>query len=166
MAGLLARFSFSFKWSDAQGQLTIGDALSHSQSRVAGAYMFGPPLALGASLQARYALAMLFLTERQGLRHHRHHLYLILRAGAVHGFGQSGFLSADTIIMGNILAISPEDKTQLLIISLVSLGIMAAKWKDMMLVFFDESHARSVGLRPEWLKLVPLPSGLQLPLRR
>jgi manganese/iron transport system permease protein len=54
--------------------------------------------------------------------------------------------------MGNILAITPEDTLQLAIIGFVSLAVLLAKWKDLMVVFFDESHARSIGLRPGLLK--------------
>ena len=59
-----------------------------------------------------------------------------------------------TITLGNILAISPGDTLQLAIIGFVSLVILLAKWKDLMVVFFDENHARSIGLRPERLQLL------------
>jgi manganese/iron transport system permease protein len=59
-----------------------------------------------------------------------------------------------TIILGNILAISPSDTLQLAIIGLVSLAVLLAKWKDLMVTFFDENHARSIGLRPERLKFM------------
>jgi manganese/iron transport system permease protein len=61
-------------------------------------------------------------------------------------------VSVQTITMGNILAITPEDTLQLAIIGFVSLGILTLKWKDLMVVFFDENHARSVGLKPDRLK--------------
>ena len=54
--------------------------------------------------------------------------------------------------MGNILAITPEDTLQLAIIGFVSLTILLLKWKDIMVTFFDESHARSVGLNPQFIK--------------
>ena len=160
MAGLVGAIcAFLSAYLMLKGWSLIGDALSHSVvPGVAGAYMFGLPFALGAFLSGGLAaLAMLFLSQRSGLK-----VDVIIGIIFTSFFGLGLFMvsvspvsiSVDTIIMGNILAITPEDKTQLLIISLVSLGIMAAKWKDMMLVFFDESHARSVGLRPEWLKLV------------
>jgi manganese/iron transport system permease protein len=59
-----------------------------------------------------------------------------------------------TIILGNILAISPSDTLQLAIIGFVSLAVLLAKWKDLMVAFFDENHARSIGLRPERLKFM------------
>jgi manganese/iron transport system permease protein len=36
----------------------------------------------------------------------------------------------------------------------VSLAILLAKWKDLMVTFFDENHARSIGLKPTLLRAV------------
>jgi manganese/iron transport system permease protein len=63
-------------------------------------------------------------------------------------------VNIQTIVLGNILAITPEDTLQLVIISGVSLVVLLAKWKDLMVVFFDETHARSIGLNPFVLKAV------------
>ena len=63
-------------------------------------------------------------------------------------------VSIQTITMGNILAITPADTVQLAIIGLVSLCILTAKWKDFMVTFFDENHARSIGLNPGLLKIL------------
>src|SRR6185437_1597337 len=49
---------------------------------------------------------------------------------------------------------SDEDAVQVVIISVVTLAILLAKWKDLMLLFFDESQARAVGLRPTALKVL------------
>ena len=57
-------------------------------------------------------------------------------------------VNIQTIVLGNILAITPEDTLQLAIIGFVSLAVLLVKWKDLMVVFFDESHARSIGLNP------------------
>jgi len=43
---------------------------------------------------------------------------------------------------------------QLVIISVVSLVILLFIWKDLMVVFFDESHAKSVGLNASLLKVL------------
>jgi len=40
------------------------------------------------------------------------------------------------------------------LIGVISLVILLLKWKDLMVTFFDESHARSIGLRPEALKVL------------
>jgi len=40
------------------------------------------------------------------------------------------------------------------LISSVSLAILLMKWKDLMVVFFDENHARSIGINPENMNLL------------
>lgn len=140
-----------------KGWSLIGDALSHSVvPGVAGAYMLGLPFALGAFLSGGLAAAaMLLLTERSGLKPD-----VIIGLIFTSFFGLGLFMVSVspvpvdimTITMGNILAISPGDTLQLLIIGLVSLAVLLALWKDLMVTFFDETHARSIGLRPVLLK--------------
>ena len=140
-----------------KGWSLIGDALSHSVvPGVAGAYLLGFPLAAGAFLSGGLAAgAMLFLSERSGLK-----VDVVIGLIFTGFFGLGLFLVSvnpiavdlQTITMGNILAITPQETTQLAIISIVSLIVLVAKWKDLMVVFFDESHARSIGLRPGLLK--------------
>ena len=142
-----------------KGWSLIGDALSHAiVPGVAGAYMLGLPFALGAFLSGGLAAgAMLFLNQRTGLKEDT-----IIGIIFTSFFGLGLFMisvsptpvDVKTIIMGNILAISPADTMQLAIIGFVSLAVLLAKWKDLMAAFFDENHARSIGLRPERLRLV------------
>ncbi|QPC86660.1 iron chelate uptake ABC transporter family permease subunit [Mesorhizobium sp. NBSH29] len=142
-----------------KGWSLIGDALSHSVvPGVAGAYMLGLPFALGAFLAGGLAAgSMLFLSGRSGLK-----IDVIIGIIFTSFFGLGLFMvsinpmavSIQTIIMGNILAITPEDTLQLAIIGFVSLAVLLAKWKDLMVTFFDENHARSIGLRPDLLKAV------------
>jgi manganese/iron transport system permease protein len=63
-------------------------------------------------------------------------------------------VSIQTIVLGNILAITPEDTLQLAIIGFVSFAILIVKWKDLMVTFFDETHARSIGLNTTALKIM------------
>jgi manganese/iron transport system permease protein len=63
-------------------------------------------------------------------------------------------VNIQTIVLGNILAITPADTLQLVLISVVSLTILAAKWKDLMLAFFDENHARSIGIDPDHMRVL------------
>lgn len=142
-----------------KGWSLIGDALSHSVvPGVAGAYILGLPFALGAFISGGLAAAaMLFLTERSGLK-----VDVIIGIIFTSFFGLGLFLasinpmsiSLQTITMGNILAIAPDDTLQLVIIGFVSLTVLLLKWKDLMVVFFDENHARSIGLRPGVLKAI------------
>ena len=142
-----------------KGWSLIGDALSHSVvPGVAGAYILGLPFALGAFIAGGLAAgAMLFLSERSGLK-----VDVIIGLIFTSFFGLGLFIvsinpmsvSIQTITMGNILAITPEDTLQLAIIGFVSLAMLLAKWKDLMVTFFDENHARTIGLRPSLLKAI------------
>ncbi|MEM0989805.1 MAG: metal ABC transporter permease [Pseudomonadota bacterium] len=142
-----------------KGWSLIGDALSHSVvPGVAGAYMLGLPYAVGAFLSGGLAaMAMLFIGARTRLKQ-----------DAVIGLIFTGFfgiglfmvsldptsVDVKTIIFGNILAITPEDTLQIVLIGGISMGVLTAKWRDLMVVFFDESHARSIGLNPTFWKVV------------
>ena len=63
-------------------------------------------------------------------------------------------VSVQTITMGNILAITPGDTIQLALIGGISLLVLGLKWRDLMVVFFDENHARTIGLNPERLRVL------------
>ncbi|MCF4098546.1 metal ABC transporter permease [Maritalea mediterranea] len=142
-----------------KGWSLIGDALSHSiVPGVAGAYMLGLPFSLGAFFAGGLAAAaMLFLNQRTKLREDA-----IIGLIFTSFFGLGLFMvslsptsvNIQTIVLGNVLAITPSDTMQLVIISVITLVIMGTKWKDFLAVFFDENHARSIGLRPTLLKIV------------
>ncbi|EIE50445.1 hypothetical protein AL036_04355 [Salipiger aestuarii] len=142
-----------------KGWSLIGDALSHSVvPGVAGAYMLGLPFALGAFLSGGLAaLAMLFLRSRSGLKED-----VVIGLIFTAFFGMGLFMvslnpmavSIQTITMGNILAISPQDTLQLVLIGGISLAVLLAKWRDLLAVFFDEAHARTIGLPVTTLRLV------------
>ena len=142
-----------------KGWSLIGDALSHAiVPGVAGAYMLGLPFALGAFLSGGLAAAsMLFLNQRTGLKEDA-----IIGLIFTSFFGLGLFMvslspasvNIQTITLGNILAISPEDTLQLIVIGVVSLIVLGAKWRDLMMVFFDETHARAIGLNTGLLRVV------------
>ncbi|MFS4436849.1 metal ABC transporter permease [Paracoccaceae bacterium GXU_MW_L88] len=142
-----------------KGWSLIGDALSHAiVPGVAGAYMLGLPFSIGAFLAGGLgAGAMLFLNARTKLREDT--VIGLIFTGF---FGLGLFMvsinplsvNIQTITMGNILAISPGDTLQLAIIGIVSIAILALKWRDLMVVFFDEAHARSIGLKPDLMKVL------------
>ncbi len=152
VCGFLSAYIMLKGWS------LIGDALSHSVvPGVAGAYMLGLPYSVGAFFSGGLAaVAMLFVSSRSRLK-----------TDVVIGLIFSGFFALglfmisirpasvriETIIFGNILSISPEDSIQLVIIAVVSLLILVFIWKDLMVVFFDESHAMSIGLNATLLKV-------------
>lgn len=178
MAALLEPFSYSYMvnamWVSAlvggvcaflscylmlKGWSLIGDALSHAiVPGVAGAYMLGLPFSLGAFFAGGLAAAaMLFLNQRTKLREDA---IIGLIFSSFFGLGlfmvSLSPMSVDiqTIVLGNVLAIAPADILQLALIGFVSLVVLLAKWKDLMVTFFDETHARSIGLNTTALKIV------------
>jgi manganese/iron transport system permease protein len=142
-----------------KGWSLMGDALAHSiVPGVAAAYMLKLPYAAGAffaGLLASLGMAMVKSRTR-------------LREDAIIGLVFTSFfalgllmvsinptsVNVQSIVLGNILGISDEDAFQVVLISLVSLAVLLLKWKDLMVVFFDENHARTVGLNPVALKIV------------
>jgi manganese/iron transport system permease protein len=142
-----------------KGWSLIGDALSHAiVPGVAGAWLLGLPFSVGAFFSGGLAAAaMLFLNRRTRLREDA-----IIGLVFSSFFGLGLFMASlspasvriQTIVLGNVLAITPTDTLQLALIGAVSFVVLLLIWKDLMLVFFDEAHARAVGLNPGLLRLV------------
>lgn len=142
-----------------KGWSLIGDALSHSiVPGVAGAYMLGLPFSVGAFFSGGLAAAtMLFLNHRTKLKEDA---IIGLIFSAFFGLGlfmvsiSPTSVNIQSIVLGNVLAITPGDTLQLLIIGAVSIAVLLMKWKDLLLVFFDEVHARSLNLPVGRLKIL------------
>jgi len=140
-----------------KGWSLIGDALSHAiVPGVAGAYMLGLSFSAGAFLAGGLAAgSMLFLNHRTKLKED---VIIGMVFSAFFGLGlfmvslSPTSVNINTIVLGNILAITPADTLQLVIIAGVSLLVLLVKWKDLMVAFFDENHARSVGINPVWMR--------------
>lgn len=153
VCGFLSAYLMLKGWS------LIGDALSHAiVPGVAGAYMLGLPFSLGAFLSGGLAAgSMLFLNQKTRLKEDA-----IIGLIFTSFFGLGLFMvslsptsvNIQTIVLGNILAITTEDTIRLALIGGISLIVLALKWRDFMVVFFDENHARTVGLKPEVLKVI------------
>ncbi len=142
-----------------KGWSLMGDALAHSiVPGVAGAYLLKLPYATGAFFAGLLAALGMAL-----VRSHTR-----LREDAIIGLVFTSFfafglllvsinptsVNVQSIVLGNILGISDDDAFQVVIISAITLGILLLKWKDLMVTFFDEGHARSVGLNPFWLNVL------------
>ncbi|WMY96225.1 MAG: metal ABC transporter permease [Arsenophonus sp.] len=142
-----------------KGWSLMGDALSHSVvPGIAGAYALSLPYSLGAFFSG--ILAALAITL---IRHISN-----LKEDAIIGFIFSTFfalgllilslnptsVNVQTIIFGNILGIANEDIIQIWIIAIISFIVLIFIWKNLLVVFFDENHALSIGLNPLKLKII------------
>ena len=142
-----------------KGWSLIGDALSHSVvPGVAIAYAFSLPYTLGAFFAGILAaLSILWIKSISKLKE-----------DAVIGFIFSTFfalglliislnptsINVQNIILGNILGIADEDIYQVAIIMLICLVLLLVFWKDLLLIFFDETQAITVGLSPLFYKVL------------
>lgn len=137
-----------------KGYSLIGDALAHAVvPGVAAAYALGLPFSLGAFFAG--VLAALAVFWIQSLSR--------LKEDAVIGFIFTSFfalglfivslrpasVNVQEIIFGNILAVSDADMIQVGAVMGASVLLLLLFWKDLLLVFFDETHAKSVGLSPK-----------------
>jgi manganese/iron transport system permease protein len=142
-----------------KGWSLVGDALGHAVvPGVAGAYMLGLPYSVGAFFAGLLAaLSMVLVRQRTKLREDAI-IGIIFTSFFALGLLMVSLWPASvniqSIIMGNILGISDEDALQVVIIALASLAILVLKWQDLMLVFFDESHAGTVGINPQALQVL------------
>lgn len=142
-----------------KGWSLIGDALSHAVvPGVAIAYALKLPYAFGAFFSGILA-ALSILWVKSITR---------IKEDAVIGFIFTTFFAlgmfivslnptsvdVNAIVMGNILGIADEDLWQVAIIIGLSLLGLILFWKDLLLTFFDEHHAMSVGLSPLRYKIL------------
>lgn len=153
VCGLISCFLIFKNWS------LIGDALSHAVvPGVVSAYIFNLPLIAGAFFSGLFAIAGMALLKGQSK----------LREDVSMGVIYSGFfaiglllislypalVNLQSIILGNVLAISDFDLAQVSILCLLSFLFITLKWRDLMVLFFDAPHANSIGLRPMPLKII------------
>ncbi len=142
-----------------KGWSLMGDALAHSiVPGVAVAYLMALPFAIGAFFAGLIAaLGMAFVKQQSRLREDcviGLVFTTFFAAGLLIASLNPTSVSVQTIVLGNILAISDDDALQVVAIAAVTLVVLVAKWRDLMVVFFDEAHARSIGIKPRRLQLL------------
>ncbi|HBT1576406.1 iron/manganese ABC transporter permease subunit SitC [Klebsiella pneumoniae] len=142
-----------------KGWSLIGDALSHSiVPGVASAFMLGLPFSVGAFVSGGLAAGSMFLLNQRTRLKEDVIIGLIFSSFFALGLFIISLnpvsVNIQSIILGNILAVPPEDILQLTVIGIISVITLLLKWRDLLLTFFDENHARAVGLHPERLKIL------------
>jgi ABC-type Mn2+/Zn2+ transport system permease subunit len=144
-----------------KGWSLMGDALSHSVvPGVAIAYLAGWPFAVGAFFTGLLAALGMSCVKRKTR----------LREDAVIGVVFTSFFALGlllismnpstvdlrTVVFGNILGISDSDILQVIVISIVTLAILGAKWRDLLLYCFDAHQARALGFNTTRLHVLLL----------
>lgn len=134
-----------------KGWSLMGDAISHAVlPGVVLAYMVGLPLGVGAFIAGMVcALSVGFLKEHSRIKEDT--VMGVVFAG-LFGLGIVLYTAITTdvhldhILFGNMLGVDRGDVTLALIIALLVVAVVAAKWRDLMLFIFDPQQAGAIGL--------------------
>jgi len=144
-----------------KGWSLMGDALSHSiVPGVSIAYILGIPFSFGAFVAGMLAAAgMGFVKAKTPIREDAiigvvFTTFFALGILLISIFPSN--VKLQSIVLGNMLGISDFDIIQTLIISVISLAVLALKWKDLLLFCFDPNQARSIGLNTTLLHFILL----------
>jgi ABC-type Mn2+/Zn2+ transport system permease subunit len=135
-----------------KGWSLMGDAISHAVlPGIVIAYAVGAPLAIGAFCSGLLC-ALLTGFVKANSRVKEDTVMGVVFTG-LFAFGLVLFtkvksdLHLDHILFGNILGLAEGDMRDTLIVSGVTLAIVLALRRDLLLFCFDPGHARSIGLR-------------------
>ncbi|HEX2860336.1 MAG TPA: metal ABC transporter permease [Lacunisphaera sp.] len=144
-----------------KGWSLMGDAISHAVlPGIVLAYAAGVPLALGAFLSGLFcAVATGYIKANTRVKEDT--VMGVVFTG-LFAFGLVLFtkiksdLHLDHILFGNILGLEPGDLRDTLIVAGLTLGVILALRRDLLLFCFDPAQARVVGLRTKLLYYVLL----------
>lgn len=142
-----------------KGWSLIGDALSHSiVPGVAAAYMIGAPYVVGAFFSGLLASgAMAFIKAKSNLREDAI-IGLIFTSFFALGLFMVSLsptsVNVTNIVLGNILGVSDEDIFQMVLIAGISFVVLIFTWKDIMVTFFDENHAKTIGINTKFMNIL------------
>ena len=139
-----------------KGWSLMGDAIAHAVlPGIVIAYAVGAPLALGAfgsGLLCAVATGWIKANSRV-----KEDTVMGVVFTGLFAFGLVLFtkietdLHLDHILFGNILGIDAREKRETLLVAGVTLGVVLALRKDLMLFCFDPGQARAIGLRTRLL---------------
>jgi manganese/iron transport system permease protein len=141
-----------------RGVAFIGDAIAHAAfPGVVAAFMLSIPFYLGATVAAvGTALAIGWVTKRAGIRQDTS--IGVLFAGTfalgVFLFSTINGYVADLFgfLLGNVLAIGPQDLVALLVLGLIVMAIVGLLWKELLYATFDPLGAAASGIKVERLE--------------
>lgn len=139
-----------------KGWSLMGDAISHAVfPGVVIAYIVGFPYAVGAFAAGMIcALATGFLKENSRIKQDT--VMGVVFSG-MFGLGLVLYVKIqsevhlDHILFGDMLGVNLGDIVETGAIAAVAAGIIALKWRDLLLHAFDPAQAKSIGLPVRWL---------------
>lgn len=151
--------SFVSAYLMLKGWSLMGDALAHAVvPGVALSYMLALPYVFGAFVAGLLASSGMSLIRQKSNLKEDVIIGLVFTAFLSIGLILASLnpiaINLNAIILGNILAISDSDAWQVVFISLISLGILCLKWRDFLLLFFDENYTQAIGFKARQLRII------------
>jgi manganese/iron transport system permease protein len=139
-----------------KGWSLMGDAVSHAVlPGIVLAFVLGLPLAVGAFAAGLFcAVATGYLKDNSRVKEDT--VMGIVFSG-MFGLGLVLFTKVETeqhllhVLFGNMLGVTTSDLIETAVVAGLTLTVVLAKRRDLLLYCFDPRHARAVGLRVEWL---------------
>jgi manganese/iron transport system permease protein len=139
-----------------KGWSLMGDAISHAVlPGIVLAFVLGLPLAVGAFAAGLFcAVATGYLKDNSRVKEDT--VMGIVFSG-MFGLGLVLFTKVETdqhllhVLFGNMLGVTGRDLIETAVVAGITLAVVLAKRRDLLLYCFDPRHARAVGLRVEWL---------------
>ena len=139
-----------------KGWSLMGDAVSHAVlPGIVLSVALGLPLAVGAFAAGLLcAVATGYLKDNSRVKEDT--VMGIVFSG-MFGFGLVLFTKVETdqhllhVLFGNMLGVTDRDLIETAVVAGLTLAVVLAKRRDLLLYCFDPRHARAVGLKVEWL---------------
>jgi manganese transport system permease protein len=144
-----------------KGWALMGDAVSHAvMPGVVVAYLLNIPLAIGAFVFGVGSVAAIgFIQSKTRVKEDTVIGVVftgLFALGLVMVSKTKSTIDLPHVLFGNVLGISDADIIQTVIISIITLSVLALLKKDLILFCFDSTHARSIGLNTGLLHYVLL----------
>jgi manganese/iron transport system permease protein len=139
-----------------KGWSLMGDAVSHAVlPGIVLSFVLGLPLAVGAFAAGLFcAVATGYLKDNSRVKEDT--VMGIVFSG-MFGLGLVLFTKVETdqhllhVLFGNMLGVTERDLVENAVVAGITLTVVLAKRRDLLLYCFDPRHARAVGLRVAWL---------------
>ena len=148
-------------WLVLIGWSLMGDAVSHAVlPGVVLAYIAGVPFAIGAVIFGFLAVGLIGAVRDTSRVKEDAAIGIVFTTLFALGLVLISVTPSQTdlnhIIFGNLLGVSQQDLTQIIVLGALTFAILIAKRRDFTLYAFDPTHAHAIGLSPRLLGAVLL----------
>ncbi len=148
-------------WLTLLGWSLMGDAVSHAVlPGVVLSYVVGAPFAVGAFLFGAGAVGLIGGLSRTSRVKEDAAIGVVFTGLFALGLVLVSVVPSQTdlfhILFGNVLGVSDGDIAQVIGLGALTLAIIAASWRTLLLYAFDPIHSHAIGISPRRLEMLLL----------